>query len=100
MHDGAAARSGAAQAAGHGHGSGAALPRGQKEPGGQAAHVAFVAAPTAALQVPAAHGTASTEAKGQKEPGGQATGAPEEQKKEAGQGTQVSCRKRLVLSIV
>jgi len=79
-HDGAAARSGAAHAAGQGQGTGAAPPPGQKEPTGHAAHVAFDAAPAAALHVPAAHGVASTEAKGQKEPGGQVRGAPEEQK--------------------
>ncbi len=50
------------------------------------------AAPVALDHVPAGQGIAFTEENGQKKPTGQRTGAPEAQKKVAGQGTQVSWR--------
>jgi hypothetical protein len=48
--------------------------------------------------VPPGHAVALTDAHGQKEPGGHATGAPEAQKKEAGQGEKVSVRRLLAPS--
>ena len=48
----------------------------------------------AALAVPAGQGVAVKEEKGQYAPAGHKTGAPLAQKKEAGQGTQVSWRRR------
>ncbi len=47
-------------------------------------------------QLPAAQGVGVREDSGQKDPAGQGTGAPEEQEKPAGQGTQVSWRMRLL----
>ena len=75
------------------HGVGAVAPGGQKDPAGQPAQVAFDAAPAAAEKVPPGQGVTVTEAHGQKEPGGQVTGAPEAQKKEAGQGVHVRARR-------
>ena len=74
------------------HGVGDDDPAGQKKPGGQAAQIALDAAPSAAEKVPPGQAVAFTDAHGQKEPGGQATGAPEAQKKDAGQGVHVRLR--------
>ena len=54
-------------------------PGAQAKPGAQGAHVALVAAPNAALHVPAGQEMAFTVERGQWEPAGQSTGAPEEQ---------------------
>ncbi len=61
-------------------------------PAPQPVQAALEAAPVALDHVPARQGVAFTEYSGQKEPAGQSTGAPEAQKKEAGQGVQVSWR--------
>ena len=61
----------------------------------QGVHIALDDAPIADEYVPAGHAVALAEFTGQYEPAGHTTGAPEEQKKEAGHGTQVSCRIRL-----
>ena len=47
--------------------------------------------------VPGGQAVALMEERGQRDPAGQRMGAPLEQKKEAGQGTQVSWRMRLLL---
>jgi hypothetical protein len=67
---------------------------GQIAPTGHARQVAFDDAPTELLNEPAPQGVGFTDDSGQNEPAGQMTGAPDEQKKEAGQGTQVSWRMR------
>ena len=64
---------------------------------GQAWQVALEAAPVAALAVPAGQGVGVVEKGGQKWPVGHSTGAPDAQKNEVGQGTQVSWRMRLEL---
>jgi hypothetical protein len=64
---------------------------------GHGAQAALEAAPAAALALPGEQGVASTEKGGQKWPTGHSTGAPLVQKKEAGQGTQVSWRMRWLL---
>jgi hypothetical protein len=69
-------------------------PAPEKAPGGHGEQVALEAAPVAALAVPGGQGEGVTEESGQKPPAGQITGAPLAQKKEAGQGTQVSWRTR------
>jgi hypothetical protein len=74
----------------------AAAPAAQLDAQLQGAHVAFETAPAAADQVPAGHSVAFMEDSGQKAPGGHITGAPDAQKKPAGQGTQVSVRTRLL----
>ena len=53
-------------------------------------------APVALLNVPAPQGVGFVEESGQNEPIGQMTGAPDEQKWPAGQGTHVSWRMRLL----
>ena len=47
------------------HSVGAVAPAGQNAPGGQVVHVSLLAAPTAALKLPAAHSVALTELWGQ-----------------------------------
>ncbi len=73
-------------------------PAPEKRPGEHGTQEALEAAPVAALAVPAGQGVASTEKEGQKLPAGHSTGAPLVQKKEAGQGTQVSWRMRWLSS--
>jgi len=57
---------------------------------GQVAQVALETAPVAALEVPGGQAVALREEKGQKDPAGHRMGPPLTQKKEAGQGVQVS----------
>ena len=69
-------------------------PAPEKRPGEHGAQVALEAAPVAALAVPGGQGEGVTEESGQNPPAGHSAGAPLAQKKEAGQGTQVSWRTR------
>jgi hypothetical protein len=55
-------------------------------------HVELDEAPVVLLNEPAMHGIGLTDDQGQKWPGRQMMGAPDEQKKEAGQGEHVSER--------
>jgi hypothetical protein len=75
------------------HVEGAAAPKkALYVPARQPVQTALEAAPVALDHVPAAQGVAFTEYGGQKKPAGHSAGAPEAQKKEAGQGVQVSWR--------
>ncbi len=66
-------------------------------PAAQGWHAAEELAPGEGEKRPAGQGVALTEDSGQKEPAGHSAGAPEAQKKEAGQGTQASWRTLLLV---